>query len=167
MKIAVRCSVPENQRLGGLSMRRDVARRAIGKRMREGGKNLFSVGSASMALEGRGLRFDGSWEHFGFVQLGTFTRAPGTKANKWSSSASGLLHALPVCSIRSSTIHLGRLSPLLHAFHDDNRCSPAGVHGCTHSAKPREEGWPKLSRRYSVEVHQHWTRVVSTNSSCS
>ncbi len=42
--------------LGGLSMRRDVPRRAIGNRLREGEKNLFSVGSASMALEGGGLR---------------------------------------------------------------------------------------------------------------
>jgi len=37
-------------------MRRDVPRRAIGNRLREGEKNLLSVGSASMALEGGGLK---------------------------------------------------------------------------------------------------------------
>jgi hypothetical protein len=70
------------------------------------------------------------------------SRGPRNQGQRWSSSASGLLHTGPVCSIRSSTLHPGHLSPLLpelHAFHDDSRCSPDEIHAHKQSAKPYEE----------------------------
>lgn len=79
------------------------------------------------------------------------SRGPRNQDQRWSSSASGLVHTVPVYWTRPSTLHPGHLSPLLpelHAFHDDDRCSPAGVHAYKHPARPCEEVSPRLSKRY-------------------